>query len=128
MSLSCDDGEPCAVHRHKVMKARKQHKCSACSAPILPGHYYANVFAVSDGGADTIKRCGSCETTWQHLYRLCQAHNKAHPYNDSLYPDETLSCGLKYEEEWGDLPDDIAALPLLGSDERGSLLAPKVTP
>ncbi len=126
MSLSCD--ETCTVHRSAVRKARKAYKCSACRANILPGHYYRNVFLVFDGDAETIRRCGSCDTTWQHLYQLCQEHNKDHRNYETLYPDEKLSCGLKYEDEWGDLPDDIAALPLLSADERGALLAPKVTP
>jgi hypothetical protein len=27
-----------------------------------------------------------------------------------MWPEENLGCGLKYEEEWGELPDEIAAM------------------
>ncbi len=124
MSESCD--ETCTVHRHKIVTARKEHKCSACRSVILPGHRYASVFTLFEGEADTIKRCGSCEVTWQHLKKLCDGHNDQHENRgDSLYPREDLGCGKDYEEEWGDIPDDIAALPLLSADERSALLAPK---
>lgn len=129
MSESCD--EYCTVHRHEIRKARKQHKCCACRAVIRPGDYYACVFSLFEGDVDTTKRCGSCERTWQHLKKLCDEHNKLN--NDTKYPREDLSCGLSYEEEWeengwGDLPDEIAALPLLSADERGALLKPAVKP
>lgn len=126
MSLSCDDGVTCTVHRSAVHKARQAARCSACRADILPGHYYRRIFLVYEGEAETIRRCGSCDLTWQHLYKLCQEHNNDHRNRgDNLYPDESLDCGLKYEEEWGDLPDEIAALPLMSAAERGALLAPK---
>lgn len=124
MSDSCD--EYCTIHESAIRKARKEHSCSACSARILPGHYYRYVFTLFDGDVSVFKRCGACDATWQHLYALCQAHNDSpEGRGDSLYPMEDLSCGKGYEEEWGDLPDDIAALPMLSADERGSLLAPK---
>lgn len=128
MSESCE--EYCIVHRHEIRKARKEHRCSACRAVIRPGDYYASVFSLGQDGADTYKRCGSCERTWQHLKKLCEDHNNSpEGRGDNLFPMEDLSCGKDYEEEWGDLPDDeIAALPLLSADERGSLLKPAGAP
>lgn len=120
MSESCE--EYCDVHEHRIRKARKQHRCCACRAVIRPGDYYASVFTLSDDGVATFKRCGSCETTWQHLWALCKEHNKLN--NETLYPHEDLGCGLKYEDEWaawGPMPEHIAAAPFLSSDERGEL-------
>lgn len=124
--MSGESDECCTVHRVTVRKARKQHACSACKAAILPGHYYADVFILVGDGAEKYKRCGSCEQTWRHLDAKCCEHNRR--TGSSLFAYEDLSCGLSYEDEWGDLPDEIAALPLLSSDERGALLAPKVSP
>ncbi len=123
MSESCDSHAD--VHRRTIVKARKQHFCSACQADIMPGDYYASVFVVGDGDQWSFKRCGSCETTWQHLKRLCDEYNAQHANRgDNLYPMEDLSCGKDYEEEWGDLPEEIAALPMLSAAERGALLKP----
>lgn len=127
MSDSCD--EYCTIHESTVRKARKEHKCCACSARILPGHYYRHVFTLFDGSVDTYKRCGSCDATWQHLKELCDASNASRDSlyeRGHLYPREDLGCGKQYGEEWGNLPDEIAALPFLSDAERGSLLAPKV--
>jgi hypothetical protein len=120
VSESCE--EYCIVHRHEIRKARKEHTCCACEAVIRPGDYYACVFALGSEGTETYKRCGSCERTWQHLKAKCDEHNKLN--DDSLFPLEDLSCGKDYGEEWGDLPDEIASLPLLSADERGALLKP----
>lgn len=115
--------ECCVVHRHKICRARKEHTCSACRATIRPGDYYASVFALSNAcGPENFRRCGACERTWQHLMGKCAEHNRLN--NDSLFPLEDLSCGKAYTEEWGDVPDEIAALPLLSADERGALLKP----
>lgn len=120
MSDYCE--EYCIVHRREIRKARKEHKCCGCRAVIRPGDYYAAVFSLGQDGADTFKRCGACERTWQHLKAKCDEHNKLN--DDSLFPFEDLSCGKDYEEEWGELPDEIAALPLLSAEERGQLLRP----
>jgi hypothetical protein len=104
------------VYNETVRKARKTHACSACRSPILPGHYYASVFIVFDGDADTVKRCGSCQTTHLHLRKLGNEHG--------MWPNEKLNCGKSYDDEWGeDPPEEIASLPFLSADERGSLLA-----
>lgn len=112
--------EPCSVYRQKIVKARKEHACSACRAKILPGHYYSRVFCVFEGEAETFRRCGSCEVTYRHLTELCRHH----PDGD-IAPLFDLSCGKDYAEEWGDEPpDEIARLPFLSADERSALLKP----
>lgn len=122
MSLDCEDGEPCVVHEMRIRKAGKRHKCSACGRAINRGDFYVNVFIVWDGNAETTKRCGSCQLTYEHLSELCSKHRKE--TGQMLFPDEALGCGLDYAEEWGgEPPPEIAALPLLSDAEAGQLLA-----
>jgi hypothetical protein len=117
MSESCDDY--CTVYEHRIRRARKEHRCSACRLPIRAGDYYAYVFTVFRETVRSYKRCGACEKTWQHLHSLCLGNG----YGD-LYPHEDLGCGKGYEEEWGDLPDEVSALAFMSDAERGRLLAP----
>lgn len=113
------------AYREIVRRARKLHTCDACEQPIRPGDYYCAVSWVFDGGADGVKRCGSCQRTHEHLRNLCWYKDRG--YHDHLWPDERLRCGREYEDEWGDAPpDEIAALPLLSAAERGALLVPRV--
>ena len=122
MSLSCE-GEVCSVWRESIRRARKQHCCSACRAVIRPGDFYSYTFCVNpDAGPETIRRCGSCEVTYRHLVAQCDAYNKTVNLDDARYSQADLGCALAYEDEWGDLPSDLAALPFLGADERSALL------
>lgn len=115
MSQYCDSY--CDVYNSDVVKARKEHTCSACRTTIQKGEHYARIFALHDGYVHHYKRCGACEVTHRHLAELCAASG------DDLYPDEELNCGLSYKNEWGgDPPDEIARLPFLSSAERGRLL------
>ncbi len=107
------------VYRERVRRARKRHECDACNLSILPGHYYCSVTWVFDGTANGVKRCGSCQVTHRHLRELCGRSE------DARWPDERLSCGESYEEEWGECPDDIAALAMMAVEETGRLLAPR---
>jgi hypothetical protein len=109
-----------SVYNETVRKARKTHSCAACRSPILPRHYYASVFIVFEGKAETVKRCGSCQTTHLHLRELGDKHG--------MWPDEKLNCGKSYDGEWGEEPpEEIAALPFLSSEERGLLLSNRCT-
>lgn len=99
-------------------RARKRHTCDACKLWIEPGHMYARVYILHDNIKRTVKRCGACELTHQHLRELCEQRWQ-------MWPDECLSCGLGYESEWDTAPpDEIARLPFLSDDERGRLLEP----
>ena len=118
MSESCD--EYCTIHEKTLRKARKEHDCCACGRVIRPGQRYANVFTVYDGNAETFKRCGACEATWVHLLSLCERLNRE--TCDNLYPREDLGCGLKYQSEWGELPDEIARLAFMTDEEASALL------
>ena len=121
MSHSCE--ETYDVYRETVRRARKQHECDACRAPIRPGDYYCAVSVVHDNVAETVKRCGACQRTHEHLRVLCSERSSWD--RENFWPDERLNCGLEYDEEWGsEPPNEIASLPLLGADERGVLLKP----
>jgi hypothetical protein len=111
MSEYTGDGEPIVVHRMVWRRARKSHKCAACKETIEIGHRYTITSVVWDRTAESIKRCAKCETIHQHLRQLCRGSK------EELYPAERLDCGLKYEDEWGPLPDEIAALAFMSQDE-----------
>lgn len=89
------------VYNERRVKARKAHACGACGDPIEPGHEYTLVFIVFDR-ARSLKRCLRCQALHVHLRGVCAPHE--------MWPDERLDCGMDYEEEWGELPEEIAAL------------------
>lgn len=96
------------VHRESRHRARKDHACAACRDTISAGHVYACSFIVFDGDAEYLKRCLRCQTLHEHLRDLC---------GPGVWPDERLMCGLSYEDEWGELPEEIAALAFVTPDE-----------
>jgi len=89
------------VYNENLVCARVEHKCAACKVKILRGFKYYRIGIVFDGGAETIKRCLICQATHLHLRRLG---------GYQVWPDEKLDCELRYEDEWGELPDKIASL------------------
>lgn len=99
------DGTNDVYHEVRVI-ARKQHECDSvlCSDHIRPGDAYWRISIVFDGRAETVKRCLRCQHLHEHLRVLCRR------MGDSMWPDERLACGLDYAEEWGDVPEHIAAL------------------
>ena len=103
MSHICD--ETYKIYREKNQKARKAYRCSACRETIEQGHVYTYVACIHDGGFTRYRRCLRCQKLHEHLRELC-----GHLKYDDVWPDEQLNCGLSYEDEWGDLPADIAAL------------------
>lgn len=115
MSYSCDDGEPCEWYRDKLVRARAEHQCTACSRLILPGHTYSLTTLKCDGEIHRHKRCGACELIYRHLVKIGAG---------DMRPMENLDCGLDYEEEWGDEPpDEVAALAFMTDEEAGRALA-----
>ena len=73
-------------------KARKQHKCSACSETISPGHTYTLISGKWNGEVESVKHCGRCNAIFDGL---------AAETNDPI--DLLLDCGLELEP--GDRPD-----------------------
>lgn len=121
MSESCD--ETYDVYDERVVRARKPHRCGACRETILPGHRYCRIGVVFDGEARTYKRCVRCQFLHEHLREKCRASvdRSSWPVTEHLWPDEQLACGQDYVEEWGPLPDEIAALAFLSAEEQQTL-------
>jgi hypothetical protein len=92
------------VYDENLVKARKAHQCGACKESILPGHIYVRVGIVFDGSASSVKRCLRCQKLHEHLRTKCATSG------DDVWPAEELDCGLSYEGEWGELPEEIAVL------------------
>lgn len=115
MSVDVSDAETYAVYSERAVRARKEHRCDACKRPIERGSIYIRVFMVWDCTAESIKRCPRCELMHLHLRSLDTDHCE-------LWPAEKLDCGMRYEEEWGDLPDDVAWLAFATNEEAGERL------
>lgn len=114
MSYDTNDLDTYAVYDEVYRRARKTHRCQACGLTINPGERYASVHAVWAGSAETIKRCGRCQTIHEHLKQQG---------NGDTWPDERLDCGLDYEEEWGEPPPlEIQAVVFATSEEASALL------
>lgn len=114
------EGECCEVYHTKRIRARKMHECHACKRFIRPGDNYTKTTIVQSGETEMYRRCGACETTFNHLQELCWER-------DPMWaPDPALLCGLRYEDEWEkEPPPEIARLPFLTDDEASALLETK---
>jgi hypothetical protein len=100
--------ETYSVYDERRVRARKQHICGACREPIVSGHTYWRIGVVFEKSAETLRRCERCQALHVHLRGL--GHY-------DVWPDERLSCGQSYEDEWGDLPDDVAELAFVTAEE-----------
>src|SRR5271167_465512 len=54
------DGEYCDVSEHKIVKARKPHKCLECDRTIAAGDDYERIKQLYDGGWSTWEVCLIC--------------------------------------------------------------------
>lgn len=99
------------VYRERRVTARKKHTCGACGRVIERSADYYRITWVYDGGAGGCKRCLACQLTHEHLRGLCRS------IEHDMWPDEWLSCGRDYEDEWGsEPPPEIAALAFWDGD------------
>jgi hypothetical protein len=90
------------VYSERTRTAAYPHVCDACEDRVQLGAIYTRVVIVQDGEVTTLRRCHRCQTIHEHLRLLCADQER--------WPDEQLMCGEDYEEEWGKLPPEIAAL------------------
>lgn len=103
-----------SFYRATTRRARVTHRCSACGLQVAPGERYQEIRLAYEGRAETIKRCGRCETLYRHLSSLCDGFRAI---------DQTLDCGLSYAEEWGcEPPEDVQAAVFATADEASALL------
>jgi len=79
VSCSCDYDEYAAVYVAKRIIARKQHKCSECSTPILAGEQYERVGSFFDGAWGTYRTCSRClalrDFVEAHVPCMCWQHH-----------------------------------------------------
>ncbi len=77
-ACTCDYDYVASVYRKSEHTARKQHKCSECGAPILPGERYEYVFAIWDGDPTHVRTCCRCtalrDFVVAHIPCSCWAH------------------------------------------------------
>ncbi|KKN98490.1 hypothetical protein LCGC14_0146010 [marine sediment metagenome] len=115
--MGFESDEAFSFYQTKGVVARKKHKCSACGDFIKPGHKYQRTNVGYEGTAETIKRCLRCQTIYLHLRDVAAGTD--------LAIDEWLNCGMLYEEEWGECPEEIKALAFLTQTEVQELIAQK---
>ena len=92
----CDDGEQSVIYEKTTPKARIQHKCSECFAPIAAGEAYERVVGLwpSCDGWETFKTCARCIALrefvksnvkcfcWNHGNMISDALETADHYRD----------------------------------------------
>jgi len=93
--------------------ARKPHLCLACRETIRPGDRYHFVVQNYDGELSTFKHCARC---WMIIDALFAAGA------DSVQWD--LDCGQRWEDNFGPLPENLAALAFLTPDEAQAIPGP----
>jgi hypothetical protein len=91
-------------------RARKPHACFACGETVRVGDRYHVVIDVSDG-LRVYRHDARC---WSIIEALWSAGAEAVMWD--------LNCGESWEENFGDLPDDVAALAFMTPDEAQALV------
>jgi hypothetical protein len=103
----CDSDESSDYSSKAFRRARKEHKCVACPNRILPGHrYHVSTVGMRGEGPESFKHCMRC-------WAICKALWKA----GADYVQYDLDCGERWEENFGELPADVAALAFMTPDE-----------
>ena len=67
-----DDGYS-DIWNETVQKARKEHHCSDCNDPILPGETYQRIGSLFDGRWSTLKVCRRCEYDRMRIFVIEQS-------------------------------------------------------
>lgn len=109
----CDNLDQPNFHDERWVKARKPHRCYACSEEIRPGDRYRLLVGKWEGEFEQFRHCARCDAISRALYDAGA---------EEVAID--LDCGETYEENFGPLPDAIAALAFMTPDE-GQMLAGK---
>ncbi len=128
MSIDCsDEGEPTVVDSQLRVRARKEHRCSACSEAINRTHSYVRHTLIWGGQVETTLRCLRCDAIYQ---KLCDIHRESNEANrkrarehhfddyDTDWPDVALNCGHEFKERWGkEPPPELARLAFMTAEE-----------
>jgi len=94
-------------------RARKPHSCFACGEEIRPGDRYHFTIQIYDGFS-MFKHCARC---WAILDAILAAGAETVQWD--------LDCGERWEDNFGPLPEHIAALAFLTPDEAQKLPYPE---
>lgn len=102
----CDDWTDAQDLGREWRTARKEHRCYACRESIRPGDRYHISAIVQDGSAESFKHCARC-------WAICEALWA----EGAGIIDFGLNCGEEWEDNFGELPESVAALAFLTPDE-----------
>lgn len=96
-----NDGDSPEVWEQKIVKGRKEYRCTSCRKPIPIGQQHLSMFYVLYGDADRFRVCNLC----------AQDRVKIHRHE--------MSVGCRWDESWCAW-EEIAMLIRRGDpDERG---------
>lgn len=142
MSVDCGDGgEPIDVESERRVRARKEHRCSACKETIDRGHLYVRHTLIYAGEVDETLRCLRCDAIYQQLVTIHREHNeraraeqrrfhenrsvigyersltveqRALLHHEPEWPDVALNCGHEFKKRWGrEPPPELARLAFM---------------
>jgi hypothetical protein len=138
VSVDCGDGEPVDVDSERRVRARKEHRCSACKETIERGHLYVRHTLIYGGTVDETIRCLRCDAIYQELVVIHREQNerarharvelhrargderrlsdeqRALLYHEPEWPDLALNCGHEFKERWGrEPPPELARLAFM---------------
>ncbi len=102
----CDSSDASDVWRQDWRKARIEHVCTGCHETISPGHHYQSTASLFDGHWTTWKHCRRCDDLFT---AIADAHRKTSG-EYVVYIDPQFNCGESWVDNFGDLPDPVAAL------------------
>lgn len=91
-----DDGDPASTWLESWRRARKRHRCVACSEWIRKGDRYHFASGICEGYPFSIKHCARCWTIYEALR--------------AAKPREAIALELNCGTTWKNPPPEIAAL------------------
>ncbi len=115
----CDyDSPDAAIDHRKWVTARQPHTCYACDEQIQPGHKYHLTEMLWEGEWSRYRHCARCNAMFDAIHSA----NRQNGITDVAI-DLQLNCGEDWADNFGTLPDDVAALAFL-TPEQGQALVP----
>lgn len=109
----CDEYEHSQSILRSWRRARKSHRCYACREVIRPGDRYHIAVEKDNGDVCAYKHCARC-------WAMCEALWAA----GATTVQWDLDCGELWEDEIGDVPDEVGRLAFLTPDEAQRELVP----
>ena len=98
----------CVQVSHKVVKARKEHRCSFCNGIIEKGERYESSFNITEGNPHTWKAHISCQ-------KLAEKRNWFHRSDQGYLSDDAF-----IEFVWNDYGEEFIKRPVVLITERAN--------